>query len=603
MTRPNRISDPFSGPYSFWNNLMKKILLDERSVNRAKAAAEKQAARENKAFKKLQASLWKQNQRELALQLRKRKLSRRMLGKPKRKYRIPGTKQPGYRSHAFRHVPFKHHLTKLEKFNSDSDSSTGNQRPRTIKWSFTQDNPIHREVLIHDGVTTEVDRTKKSIDINGSSVPDRCVLGDGFTLQIQQRGTGGCGNNFLNYSHIITYSCPEMILDIDLSQPGTSNDARRIININGCGFRRYVALGGMFDTDMFLSSDSLPLGSSGTLTAAEDNRYVKCLETTRLWFKRYFGFAGVTPDNPNDEDLADAVWEATRPSLTGKFSLLNFLYELKDFKGLLRVVGQPKKFFRFFTKQNVSLERGLQLVGELHLQWCFAIAPLITDLGQLYDRILNHVEMIKNFVTAGKGDNGRGTRRRYIYRYKGDPEAGNQVVSLNPIFGGGDYKLRIKFTSIAEKPNYDSGGVVFTYACPKLNGYWKWMQAKLDVFGINLNAQTAWNALPFSFVVDWFVDVGQFLRSRRSDSFSAISVRIHDFYITRRRALTQELWLVSPNGDEKLVSISESSFYERFQTVPRNYQNLKLPEFSVTKVLLGLSLAKCLSNKRFKFLE
>jgi hypothetical protein len=52
--------------------------------------------------------------------------------------------------------------------------------------------------------------------------------------------------------------------------------------------------------------------------------------------------------------------------------------------------------------------------------------------------------------------------------------------------------------------------------------------AHLDNLGVRLDPAIVWNAIPFSFVVDWVVDVSGFLGSFARDNYP-INVVVHDF--------------------------------------------------------------------------
>jgi len=59
----------------------------------------------------------------------------------------------------------------------------------------------------------------------------------------------------------------------------------------------------------------------------------------------------------------------------------------------------------------------------------------------------------------------------------------------------------------------------------------------LDAFGVNLNAAIIWNAIPWSFVVDWVVNVSSWLNDRRVLNMEPV-INIHNYlwsWTARRR--------------------------------------------------------------------
>jgi hypothetical protein len=60
----------------------------------------------------------------------------------------------------------------------------------------------------------------------------------------------------------------------------------------------------------------------------------------------------------------------------------------------------------------------------------------------------------------------------------------------------------------------------------------------LDYFGVNLNPQIIWNAIPWSFVVDWVFSVGRFLdRFKVSNMEPKINIRRYLWSIKRKRTV------------------------------------------------------------------
>lgn len=53
-------------------------------------------------------------------------------------------------------------------------------------------------------------------------------------------------------------------------------------------------------------------------------------------------------------------------------------------------------------------------------------------------------------------------------------------------------------------------------------------KAYADFFGVNVNPAILWDVIPFSFVLDWFLDVGGWLDSFKTKNLAA-SVCIEDF--------------------------------------------------------------------------
>jgi hypothetical protein len=68
----------------------------------------------------------------------------------------------------------------------------------------------------------------------------------------------------------------------------------------------------------------------------------------------------------------------------------------------------------------------------------------------------------------------------------------------------------------------------YKYTLPGLDGRLEQIYAYLDTLGVRLDPAIIWNAIPFSFVIDWIVDVSGFLGSFARDNYP-IQVTVLDF--------------------------------------------------------------------------
>jgi len=60
--------------------------------------------------------------------------------------------------------------------------------------------------------------------------------------------------------------------------------------------------------------------------------------------------------------------------------------------------------------------------------------------------------------------------------------------------------------------------LVYSYTMPGASGSMRTIQGYLDALGVKLDPSIIWNAIPFSFIVDWVLDVGKFLKSFSIDN-------------------------------------------------------------------------------------
>lgn len=331
-------------------------------------------------------------------------------------------------------------------------------------------------------------------------------------------------------------------------------------------------------------------------------------------------FHQLVVENSASNPLTDSDWggyasdamEAMKPSLDSGFSLLNFVYELKDLKKFgSRVASLAKNgwskteasaaFWAFFGSHPWNKK---PLVGRrlssAWLSWRLGWAPFVNDVKALFNGIWHFDQNIRNFLNReGK------PQQRYWGRNAPSPYServlavGNFIPSnLYPI-NNLDLVWRWRIVEELEAEPRFSATMRYRYLLPpevraaagSLEGY-------LDQLGVNRNPAILWNAIPFSFVVDWFINIGGYLNKLRVDNVRPVT-EVTDFCSSvkvRRRiamyAYPEVLFSSASNpfvGQEVLLLSSMNTFYKRQTGLPPvsvTFGNGKLD----TRVLTALAL-------------
>jgi hypothetical protein len=263
-------------------------------------------------------------------------------------------------------------------------------------------------------------------------------------------------------------------------------------------------------------------------------------------------------------NLAFKAWQSMRPRIKSAVSSINFLIELKDLKSWSRVgnalqrirgLSTPSKFNLSrksrqkwaeslpYTDISYRMPKGrLKMLKDIarrlagaHLEASFAVVPLISDIVETYVK-LGEVEYKLN---ALKRYAGRKQKRRYM-RYLHEMSAAEAFDSLEGVSGEWVW---LETISRSWPPGYDTE----FRPLPRYYRKWRWIQAPmyhamieykysvhsmgdtmlkisayLDALGLQLNPNIIWNAIPFSFLVDWVVDVSGFLSSFSRDNITII---------------------------------------------------------------------------------
>jgi len=151
-------------------------------------------------------------------------------------------------------------------------------------------------------------------------------------------------------------------------------------------------------------------------------------------------------------------------------------------------------------------------------------------------------------------------------------------------------------TEWVQRPIYHAT-VDFVYSMPDMSETSNKVKGYLDSIGFQLNPRILWDAIPYSFVVDWFFDVGGWLAKLRSDNLKVPCV-VNGFchsikWSYRARYVYNYVGTTTKSRDFELILSDYSRLrYERRRDIPSLNAldpTLKIP--SLKQVLLGASLA------------
>jgi hypothetical protein len=224
----------------------------------------------------------------------------------------------------------------------------------------------------------------------------------------------------------------------------------------------------------------------------------------------------------SDGALATEVLARSNPSKP-YISVPNFLYEMKDLPGMIRDMGrlniQLQNLARAKKSGNVSPELMAGHAAGHYLGAQFGWAPLISDLKKLLDfqkqvdRRINDLDRLFNkngglHRTVGKPNPKKGKPGGFVVTSQ---EFNPQYVTESVFFGvAGNIVCNFHKTTVTKR----WGSVRWTAVSLPSNRYTnKELQSLATrlVFGANLNPEAIWDAIPWSWLIDWFTNVGTFL--------------------------------------------------------------------------------------------
>jgi hypothetical protein len=178
-------------------------------------------------------------------------------------------------------------------------------------------------------------------------------------------------------------------------------------------------------------------------------------------------------------------------------SLANFLYELRDIKGLI-------------PKIQGSLTKS---ANGAFLGYEFGIKPFLKDLKKIrgsLDAVLRRMRFLSNSF-------GKPTRIHYIklgaYDHplvgvRNDPDPSSVLQDL-------------QWVLTSHKADFRASATLY-HRLKDLDGALSFLSAFSAAFGFNRPASIVWEAIPYSFVVDWFLDLQSRLDSMASQPFEGV---------------------------------------------------------------------------------
>lgn len=305
----------------------------------------------------------------------------------------------------------------------------------------------------------------------------------------------------------------------------------------------------------------------------------------------------------SESDFAsNRAWWTMQPRFEGDFQALNFLFELKDFKNIAKgisalrpgeITNSLKRAKSMINKARRAVEKGNTLsktletaragsraAAEAILIKHFAIDPTIRDLTTLHAQLNNLVSDVQHrFRDKGLTENSR--------HYSETISEFDETV-----IGAKGYYWRASGTRVTD---------VFTATMS--HSYTYKMRNHVDAlkryYGAELNAEVAWNAMPFTFLIDYFVKIGDAISAMRKDP--NVMLTIHRYcesrLVTKRVGFSMvadpKLSACIINCREgrhgQLFTGYEGTLYERRVVPPR--KGVALPRVKLPSVKQAINIA------------
>lgn len=216
---------------------------------------------------------------------------------------------------------------------------------------------------------------------------------------------------------------------------------------------------------------------------------------------------------PSDLDfyIAKAL-SSMLPAIKAELSAPNFIFELKDIKHFRRTVDSffafkdrilaRKGTFRPWTPEE-TLKHYLRQASNIALTQSFMLAPLLADVQAAHRALRNVRDQINKILV----EEGKLLKRHFscpLQGYGGNSELTAIGTASNRA------TFRLGRNTLYWDPRFRAT-VTYSYRLAQYEREHAVLLGFLDAFGVNWRPSIVWNAIPFSFVVDWFTNIGKWL--------------------------------------------------------------------------------------------
>lgn len=221
------------------------------------------------------------------------------------------------------------------------------------------------------------------------------------------------------------------------------------------------------------------------------------------------------------DSLQSSFFKRVLPTIKSDLSLVNSIYELKDFKSLPSTVKKLVTGFRklpswlsssygYFRKRALSflVREG---AAENYLQWKFNLAPLLSDIAGVYSALSGYERRLNDLISRA----GQPQRRHYDFKWSEFPDT-TEYGDDNWFILGDFHPLEPRYRCRASRVVTYSPTVVhfeieYNFNYTRFQIEHARLLSILDSLGVNLNPSIIWNAIPWTFVVDWVIGVSRWL--------------------------------------------------------------------------------------------
>jgi hypothetical protein len=337
---------------------------------------------------------------------------------------------------------------------------------------------------------------------------------------------------------------------------------------NGPSNSSYVSYSGVPRDTYWLNSVTNPITPSGQTRYGYDGM-------TGLW-----NSSSPPSDYLDLEPWHDAAYAAILPRIKPKLSVLNSLFELKDFRRLPALLAKTKQLYlsapQALRKINrkATLQQVTGLSAEHYLNYSFNLGPLLSELTSLRTIVASVDEQIKKLLE----DENKVLRAHFSREIPGYVVNQTDTSSLDSGFLLGNKSQRI--VTVLEPLKFHAV-VEYSYVIPSFFKKDLRSRALMDAYGLNWNPAIIWNAIPWSFVIDWVIGVNRWLDQFKASNIGLqTGIRRYCYSLRYARSVDCNILYGQNSGAPISGTVTARRYqeyvYERRPLVPNLYRQLTL---------------------------
>jgi hypothetical protein len=281
-----------------------------------------------------------------------------------------------------------------------------------------------------------------------------------------------------------------------------------------------------------------------------------------------------------------------KPYFEPDFEALNFLWELKDFREIAKAATKVWTHKSMQELSSILPSRKTPAGGQIAGGWLayqFGLKPFLHDMEDILRASAQSAsKAYQKFAERGQDDY-NSHFSRYIWE---DTEGDRHPASPYWYYCEVTKGTSVKFTATVRHRYFavtkDPAELIFR----------QW--------GLSLDAPTLWNAVPFTFLIDYFIKIGKSLEAvRRWKSNDATTTvvdyseslleeryvrhRFHQYVGVDTRLLLDGEYIAPATAPNRVLAELVYSNYSRIRKQPLNYC-MPLPQFKLPTGEQGLNM-------------